>query len=138
MDNTVNWVEVARNLVGALDACVTQIEQMKGLFPDDDGMIGQALQDAEEAVAVFNEASSASDLPEADEELVQSIAEKIRDAGDVLVLDDAVHEIFTGRASKVNNQGLETQIRCLLADGCDERTVLEKADISNPACRRSI
>ena len=41
--------EVATGLCGALDACVLQIEQMQGLFPDEDGCIRQALEDAQEA-----------------------------------------------------------------------------------------
>lgn len=201
----IDWESVARELAGALDSCTTQIEQMKGMFPDDDGMIEQALQEAEDANEVFADAvagtpkprfytyfkstlteggpdawEKSSDgvpcgrfpvqdedvamfpelanvdsvlvwdggietyppLPESDppaatdEALVGSIAEKIRDAGDVLVLDDAVHDVFNGRSSEVNNQGLESQIRCLLANGYDEQAVLEKADISNPSCRR--
>lgn len=203
---TVNWEEVARNLAGALDSCVTQIQQMKGMFPDDDGNIEQALQEADEASEMFSDAAAGTPkprfyahfkealndggpdawepttdgvpcgrfavqeedvalfpeltgvdsvriwdggietcppLPEihqgndsVDEALVQSIAEKIRDAGDVLVLDDAVHGVFSGRASEVNNQGLEAQIRWLLTNGCDEQAVLEQADISSPSCRR--
>lgn len=67
--------------------------------------------------------------------LVQSIAGKIRDAGDVLVLDEVIQDAFAGRASEVNNQGLETQIRYLLTVGEDEQGILEKAGISMPACR---
>lgn len=206
MSTTMNWEEVARNLAGALDSCVTQIQQMKGMFPDDDGNIEEALQEADEASEMFSDAVAgtpkprfyahfrealkdggpdawehATDgvpcgrfavqeedvalfpelagvdsvriwdggietippLPEihqangsVDETLVQSIAEKIRDAGDVLVLDDAVHAVFSGRASEINNQGLEAQIRWLLTNGSDEQAVLEQADITSPSCRR--
>lgn len=48
---TIDWESVARELAGALDSCTTQIEQMKGMFPDDDGMIEQALQEADDADA---------------------------------------------------------------------------------------
>lgn len=59
----VNWEEVARNLAGALDCCVTQIQQMKGLFPDDDGNIADALQEAEEADSMFVQAREAAKVP---------------------------------------------------------------------------
>ena len=51
----VNWEEVARNLAGALDCCVTQIQQMKGLFPDDDGNIADALQEASKTVPILRD-----------------------------------------------------------------------------------
>lgn len=35
--------------LGAIDAMATQIEQMKGLFPDDDGTIEDAIQAGDEA-----------------------------------------------------------------------------------------
>lgn len=222
--STIDWESVARELAGALDSCTTQIEQMKGMFPDDDGLIEQALQEAEDANEVFADAVAGTPKPgfythfksalteggpdawekssggvpcgrfavqeedvamfpelanvdsvlvwnggietspplpsvinetapgardvasmmalstgqpaEVDEALVQSIAGKIRDAGDVLALDEVIQEVFAGRASEVNNQGLETQIRYLLTAGEDEPGILAKADISNPSCRR--
>jgi hypothetical protein len=47
--------EVQSALLGALDACTTQIEQMRGMFDDSDGTIAQALEDAEDAVAMAKE-----------------------------------------------------------------------------------
>lgn len=38
-----------RECLGALDACVTQIEQMRGMFDDADGTIQEAVDDAEDA-----------------------------------------------------------------------------------------
>ncbi|MBP8275389.1 MAG: hypothetical protein KAX55_00650 [Propionivibrio sp.] len=67
----VNWEEVARNLAGALDCCVTQIEQMKGLFPDDDGNIAEALQEAEEAERMLARAHEAAKVPVIDIEKLE-------------------------------------------------------------------
>lgn len=67
----VNWEKVARNLAGALDSCVTQIEQMKGLFPDDDGNIAQALQEAEEADTLFAQTREAAKVPVIDIEQLE-------------------------------------------------------------------
>lgn len=42
---------VVGDLLGALDACETQIDQMSGLFDDDDGAIAAALEAADDAAA---------------------------------------------------------------------------------------
>lgn len=283
---TMNWEEVARDLAGALDSCVTQIQQMKGMFPDDDGNIEQALQEADDAAEIFSDAAagkpkprfythfkdalreggpdawerSADDVPcgrfavqeedvalfpelagvdsvlvwdggietqpslpdkaldsaqsatmswnrldksfppeqknilvmlqsgipllgrnifgrfcvydalndrmvewmendkdsfrgivswceihetapapspVAEEAVVQSIAEKICDAGDENVLDDVLHDEFADQASAVNNSGLTAQIRYLIANDYDEQEILEKAGIAtSPSCGR--
>lgn len=286
---TVDWENVARNLAGALDSCTTQIEQMKGMFPDDDGLIEQALQEADDAVEIFADAaagtpkprfythfksalteggpdswetsaggvqcgrfavqdediamfpelaavdsvlvwnggiethpplpdinltkplalanvgvpmpwinidkalppdqknivvmlwsgipllgrniagrfcvydsindrmvewmedskdgfcgiSSWCEIPDADvlrkslaatpapdETIMQSIAERIRDAGDENILDDILHDAFADQASAVNNAGLEAQIRYLLANDFTEDMILEKANLT--------
>lgn len=43
----------ASGLAGALQACVLQIEQMKGMFDDSDGTIQDALDAAEESLNGF-------------------------------------------------------------------------------------
>lgn len=53
-----DWKAIATNLAGALDACVTQIEQMKGMFDDSDGAIQRALDDAETAGTEYSAATS--------------------------------------------------------------------------------
>lgn len=190
---TIDWESVARELAGALDSCTTQIEQMKGMFPDDDGMIEQALQEADDADASYRKAQADAKVPVIDldqlgwelikaeisrcprwieggkhglmmndieyeicewikagaplpdslpsmrfgETLVESIAEKIRDAGDENVLDNMLHDEFADQASAVNNSGLTAQIRYLIANDYGEQEILEKAGIAtSPSCRR--
>lgn len=68
---------------------------------------------------------------------MESIAEKIRDAGDENVLDDVLHDEFADKASAVNNSGLTAQIRYLIANDYDEQEILEKAGIAtSPSCGR--
>lgn len=55
-----NWKEVAGSLYGAVDSLETQVNQMKGLFPDEDGMIQEALEEAGEATRSYLAASRAS------------------------------------------------------------------------------
>ncbi|ERJ38656.1 hypothetical protein L810_6873 [Burkholderia sp. AU4i] len=55
-----NWKEVAGSLYGAVDSLETQVNQMKGLFPDEDGMIQEALEEASEATRSYLAASRAS------------------------------------------------------------------------------
>ncbi|MDR9060627.1 hypothetical protein [Burkholderia multivorans] len=43
-------IAAAPDLLAALEACVTQIEQMRGLFDDSDGAIQAALEDAQKAI----------------------------------------------------------------------------------------
>lgn len=45
-----------RNCIGALDACMTQISQMQGMFDDIDGAIQEAMEAAEEAMSEAAEA----------------------------------------------------------------------------------
>lgn len=45
-DLTAKLIALNRELLAVLDACVTQIEQMRGLFNDQDGTIQAALDDA--------------------------------------------------------------------------------------------
>lgn len=49
-----NIQENMRGMAGALQACVDQIQQMKGLFDDSDGTIEDALQAAEEALESYH------------------------------------------------------------------------------------
>lgn len=56
----VNWKEVAGALYGAVDSLETQVNQMKGLFSDDDGLIQEALGEAGEATRCYLAASRAS------------------------------------------------------------------------------
>lgn len=46
----IGWREVISDLMGARDGLDHQVEQMKGMFPDDDGTIRQAQDDGDEAV----------------------------------------------------------------------------------------
>lgn len=48
-----DWKSVAEALYGAVDSLSTQVQQMKGLFPDDDGQIQEALEEADEATATY-------------------------------------------------------------------------------------
>lgn len=48
------------NMAGALQACVDQIEQMKGMFDDSDGTIGDALQVANEALDGYHASTEAA------------------------------------------------------------------------------
>jgi uncharacterized protein YukE len=50
---------VMRDMAGALQACVDQIQQMKGMFDDSDGTIGAALQAAEEALDSYHASAEA-------------------------------------------------------------------------------
>ncbi|MBN3776890.1 hypothetical protein G3O06_04805 [Burkholderia sp. Ac-20345] len=56
----VNWKEVAGSLYGAVDSLEIQVNQMKGLFPDEDGLIQEALEEAGEATRSYLVASRAS------------------------------------------------------------------------------
>lgn len=49
------WHEAADELQGALDSCVTQIQQMKGLFGDEDGNIQSALDEADQADTAYRD-----------------------------------------------------------------------------------
>jgi hypothetical protein len=53
-----DWQAIARDLAGALDACSDQLEQMRGLFADDDGKIARAVEDADEAIEAYRVAAS--------------------------------------------------------------------------------
>lgn len=48
-------VAVIKGLQGALSFLDQQVDQMKGLFPDDDGQIAEAQQDAEDAQTLANQ-----------------------------------------------------------------------------------
>lgn len=52
------WQCIARDLAGALEACSGQVEQMSGLFPDDDGAIAGALDDADQAIEAYRIAAA--------------------------------------------------------------------------------
>lgn len=52
----------------------------------------------------------------ANEQEVKRLAELAEELG-VDELDDEVHDVFSVRASKINNQGLEAQIKALLEAG---------------------
>jgi len=55
MPATPDWKAIARDLCGAAGAMETQIEQMKDMFPDEDGTIEEALSAGAEACqAYFN------------------------------------------------------------------------------------
>lgn len=45
-----------RDCMGAIDAMATQIKQMRGLFPDEDGTIAEALEAGDEAIDVAHAA----------------------------------------------------------------------------------
>lgn len=53
---------VMKDMAGALQACVDQIEQMRGMFDDSDGTIGDALQAAEEALDSYRASTEAENL----------------------------------------------------------------------------
>lgn len=59
----IDWKQIAQTLAGALDTCVTQIEQMKGMFDDSDGAIQQALDDASDADDVYQSALNPAPAP---------------------------------------------------------------------------
>lgn len=44
-------IEAAPDLLGALQSLLHQVQQMRGMFPDEDGTIAAAVEDAEDAVA---------------------------------------------------------------------------------------
>jgi len=44
----------AASLAGALDSCVHQLQQMRGMFDDQDGAIQKAIADAEQAMVDFH------------------------------------------------------------------------------------
>lgn len=48
--NAVEHATAMRDMAGALQGCIDQIQQMKGMFDDADGTIENALQSAEEAL----------------------------------------------------------------------------------------
>lgn len=48
--NAAEQATAMQNMAGALQSCVDQIQQMKGMFDDADGAIAAALQDAEDAL----------------------------------------------------------------------------------------
>ncbi|MEX3960123.1 hypothetical protein [Trinickia sp. EG282A] len=56
----VDWKAVAEELYGAVDSLETQVEQMKGLFSDDDGLIQEALDEAHGATKLYLSASTSS------------------------------------------------------------------------------
>ncbi|MGY3482256.1 hypothetical protein ACVW1C_000139 [Bradyrhizobium sp. USDA 4011] len=58
-----DWRRIARDLAGALDACTHQIDQMRGMFSDEDGTIAEAVSDADEAAETYRRA--AASLPAA-------------------------------------------------------------------------
>lgn len=49
-NETAKVIALNRELLAALEACVTQIEQMRGLFNDQDGTIQASLEDAYKAI----------------------------------------------------------------------------------------
>ena len=51
-------IAAAPALLDALQTCVTQIEQMRGMFDDEDGAIQQALEEAYRAIAAAKAAST--------------------------------------------------------------------------------
>lgn len=68
---------VAREARAAINSLMTQIEQMKGLFPDEDGAIAGALEDGETAIAMLTgerEPDSAPLAPQPQEAIIQMIA----------------------------------------------------------------
>lgn len=54
----VPWEAVARDMAGALNESLTQIEQMKGLFDDADGAIERAIEDIDEAMSAYRAAAA--------------------------------------------------------------------------------
>lgn len=48
--NAVEHATATRDMAGALQGCIDQIQQMKGMFDDADGTIEDALQSAEKAL----------------------------------------------------------------------------------------
>lgn len=56
---SVNWKGIAEELYGAVDSLETQVTQMMGMFPDDDGMIQKALDEAAEASSAYKAANQA-------------------------------------------------------------------------------
>ncbi|MFY9329967.1 MAG: hypothetical protein WAO76_18410 [Georgfuchsia sp.] len=53
-DADVDWQKIVAGLASALNSCITQIDQMRGLFVDTDGTIEEALNAAEEAVDAYH------------------------------------------------------------------------------------
>ncbi|QDM15537.1 hypothetical protein FNL56_06155 [Tardiphaga sp. vice304] len=50
------WREITSDLAGALSGCTTQIEQIREMFPGDDGKIAEALENADEAETTYDDA----------------------------------------------------------------------------------
>lgn len=53
-----DWRQIAQDLAGALDACIHQIGQMRGMFGDEDGTIAEAVSDAEDAAEAYRRAAA--------------------------------------------------------------------------------
>ncbi|KVV40961.1 hypothetical protein WT27_13650 [Burkholderia territorii] len=60
---SVNWKEIADELYGAVDSLETQVHQMMGMFPDDDGQIQKALDEAGDATSAYRTAKHAGLAP---------------------------------------------------------------------------
>lgn len=132
----VDWQEIARNLMGILDRCVTQIEQMKSMRRlDDDHAIEQTLQDAEEVSASFMQAWTNTGAQTIDGNLIQSITKKIRSECDENALLDVIQQDFSVDASKAN---LEARVRFLILVDYSEEDILKKAGVGSsnrlPSC----
>lgn len=55
-----DWREIARDLAGALASCTHEIEQMRGMFVDEDGTIASAVEDADDATEQYHKAVAAA------------------------------------------------------------------------------
>lgn len=60
---SVTWKDIADELYGAVDSLETQVHQMMGMFPDDDGQIQKALDEAVDATSAYKAAKHAGRAP---------------------------------------------------------------------------
>ncbi len=111
---SMNWKEVTGELYGAVDSLETQVEQMKGMFPDDDDLIQEALDEASDATRPYMAArkaeQAAQDVPASKLELTPSqvtIARKYADGVFAYVLECPTHEAFSGCAGSVRRHALQ-------------------------------
>lgn len=59
-------------------------------------------------------------------EQISRIAEKLTNTGVCSdVLDEVIHETFSGMASDINNSGIENQVEFLLGQGYTEEQILK-------------
>lgn len=114
----IDWRAIAQDLAGALSSTVQQIEQMQGMFDDDDGTIQQALDDAEAASGRYSAAGKiAPDAP-----APADISGRLLAMLDRLHLRMEAEGAASPKDSTQDEHDLFNEVGCLIAEAKGEYT----------------